>query len=208
MEGPHQIIKGKRAFYVFMGLTTSGLIISAIKPHDYFTWWLEVFPGIIAMLLIIKTRKSFPLSNVLYFLVLVHCFILFVGGHYTYAEVPLFDTVKDIFHQQRNNYDKVGHFIQGFVPCIAAREILVRKKVLNKPGWIPFLCVSICLAISAFYELIEAFVAIISGDSAESFLGTQGDVWDTQSDMCFALIGATLALILLSRIHNKSLAKI
>jgi len=200
--------KNKSSFLLFIILTVVGLLVSAIRPHDYFTWWLEVFPGIIALLIIIKTRRTFPLSNLLYFLVLVHCYVLFIGGHYTYAKVPLFDTIRDMFHQQRNNYDKAGHFIQGFVPCIAAREILIRKKVFNKPGWIPFVCVSICLAISAFYELIEAFVAITTGDSAEAFLGTQGDVWDTQSDMMFALVGAIVALVTLSKIHDRSMRRL
>ena len=203
-----QTHRPQKTFYLFITLAILGLLLSAVHPHDYFTWWLEVFPGIIALIIIITTRNSFPLSGLLYLLILIHCYILFIGGHYTYAKVPLFDTIRDIFHQQRNNYDKVGHFIQGFVPCIAAREILIRKKVLNKPGWIPFICVSICLAISAFYELIEAFVAITTGDSAEAFLGTQGDVWDTQSDMMFALIGAIVAILVLSRIHNKSMKNI
>jgi putative membrane protein len=198
----------KTAFYLFTILSLFGLIISAIKPHDYFTWWLEVFPALIAITIMVRTHHRFPLSNLLYFLILIHCYVLFIGGHYTYAKVPLFDTIKELFHQQRNNYDKVGHFIQGFVPCIVAREILIRKKVMNKPGWIPFICVSICLAISAFYELIEAFVAITSGDSAEAFLGTQGDVWDTQSDMCFALVGAIVALVVLSKLHNRSMVKL
>jgi putative membrane protein len=164
-----------------------------------------VFPAIIALVIMYFTRRTFPLSNLLYCLILIHCLILFIGGHYTYAQVPLFNTLKELLHQERNNYDKVGHFIQGFVPAIVAREILIRKKVLNKLGWLSFICISICLAISAFYELIEAFVAIVSGDSAEAFLGTQGDVWDTQSDMFYALVGAIVSLILLPNIHNKSI---
>jgi putative membrane protein len=191
-----------------MALSIAGLLLSAIRPHDYFTWWLEVLPAIIAMIVIFITGKKFPLSGLLYVLILIHCFVLYLGGHYTYAEVPLFNTIRDVLHQSRNNYDKVGHFIQGFVPCMVARELLVRHKVINKPGWLPFLCVSICLAISAFYELIEAFVAIMTGDSAEAFLGTQGYVWDTQSDMFLALIGAIMALILLSRLHNRSMSKV
>lgn len=198
----------QKAFYTFLTGSVAGLFLSAIKPHDYFTWWLEVFPGIIAILILIKTRNSFPLSGLLYFLILIHCLVLFTGGHYTYAEVPLFDTIKELFHQQRNNYDKVGHFIQGFVPCIVARELLIRKQVMHKPGWIPFVCVCICLAISAFYELIEAVVAIMTGDAAEAFLGTQGYVWDTQSDMGFALLGAIAALVLLSKVHDRSMAKL
>lgn len=185
-----------------------GLIISGIAPHDYFTWTLEVFPAIIALVIIYFTNHTFPLSNLLYGLILIHCLILFIGGHYTYAEVPLFNTLKDLLHQQRNNYDKVGHFIQGFVPAIVAREILIRKKVVDKPGWLSFICISICLAISACYELIEALVAVVTGDSAEAFLGTQGYVWDTQSDMFYALLGAIVALILLPKIHNRSMEKV
>jgi putative membrane protein len=194
-----------KPFNLFAIFVLCGLIISAIAPHDYFTWILEVFPAIIALVIMYFTRRTFPLSNLLYCLILIHCLILFIGGHYTYAQVPLFNTLKELLHQERNNYDKVGHFIQGFVPAIVAREILIRKKVLNKLGWLSFICISICLAISAFYELIEAFVAIVSGDSAEAFLGTQGDVWDTQSDMFYALVGAIVSLILLPNIHNKSI---
>ena len=130
-----------------------------------------------------------------------------VGGHYTYAEVPLFDWLRDWFDLERNNYDKVGHFVQGFVPAIIAREILVRKKVVSGKGWLAFIIVSVCLAISAFYELIEWWVAIMSGESAEAFLGTQGYIWDTQSDMMYALIGAIMALLLLSRWHDKQLSR-
>jgi putative membrane protein len=197
-----------KPFNLFAISVLCGLIISGIAPHDYFTWSLEVFPAIIALVIIYFTHQTFPLSNLLYCLILIHCLILFIGGHYTYAEVPLFNTLKELLHQQRNNYDKVGHFIQGFVPAIVAREILMRKKVVNKLGWLPFICISICLAISAFYELIEAFVAIVSGDSADAFLGTQGDVWDTQSDMFYALLGAIVSLILLSKIHHKSMEKV
>jgi putative membrane protein len=183
------------------------LVVSGIAPHDYFTWMLEVFPAIIAILLMLATHKTFPLSNVLLVLITIHCYVLFIGGHYTYAEVPLFNDIRDAFHQSRNNYDKVGHFIQGFVPAIVAREILIRKQVVIKSGWLFFICVSICLAISAFYELIEAFVAILTGDSAEAFLGTQGYVWDTQSDIFFAFIGSISALALLSKVHTRSITK-
>jgi putative membrane protein len=197
-----------RTFYLFTILLLGGLVVSAISPHDYFTWILEVTPAIVAFLIILLTHKRFPLSNLLYILILIHCYVLFIGGHYTYAGVPLFDKIKELFNQQRNNYDKVGHFIQGFVPAIIAREILIRKKVLNKPGWLFFICISICLAISAFYELIEAFVAITTGDSADAFLGTQGDIWDTQSDMFCALVGAITAVTLLSKTHNNSIEKV
>ncbi|MDH4024630.1 MAG: DUF2238 domain-containing protein, partial [Desulfuromonadales bacterium] len=138
-------------------------------------------------------------------LILFHCIILMVGGHYTYAEVPLFDWLRDWFDLERNNYDKVGHFVQGFVPAIIAREILIRKQVVSGKGWLTFIIISVCLAISAFYELIEWWVALMSGESAEAFLGTQGYIWDTQSDMMYALTGAIMALLLLSRWHDKQL---
>lgn len=195
----------RRNITVFTSLVLAGLLVSAIRPHDYFTWILEVFPALIALLVILSTHRTFPLSGLLYILILVHSYILFIGGHYTYAEVPVFNTIRDFLHQQRNNYDKIGHFVQGFVPAIAARELLLRKEIIRKRSWMPFIIICICLAISAFYELIEAFVAITTGDSAEAFLGTQGYVWDTQSDMLCALLGAITALILLSKAHNRSI---
>ena len=181
------------------------LVWSAINPADYFTWFLEVLPAIIGLLVLLATRKSFPLTPLVYVLILVHCVILMVGGHYTYAEVPLFDWIRDSFGLARNNYDKVGHFAQGFIPAMVAREILIRKKVVLVRSWLAFLVVCFCLAFSAFYELIEWAVAVASGESAEAFLGTQGYVWDTQSDMGFALVGAVSALLLLSRLHDRQL---
>ena len=184
----------------------AALIWSVINPHDYPTWWLEVFPALIAVVLLWWTRKSFPLTPLLYVLILIHSIILMVGGHYTYAEVPLFDWISEAVGWQRNNYDKLGHFAQGFIPAIVAREILIRKAVVAKPGWLPFIIVSICLAISAFYELIEWWVAALSEEAAEAFLGTQGYVWDTQSDMMVAMIGAITALLTLRRWHDRQLA--
>ena len=181
------------------------LVWSAINPADYFTWFLEVLPAIIGLLVLLATRKSFPLTPLVYVLILVHCVILMVGGHYTYAEVPLFDWIRDSFGLARNNYDKVGHFAQGFIPAMVAREILIRKKVVLVRSWLAFLVVCFCLAFSAFYELIEWAVALASGESAEAFLGTQGYVWDTQSDMGFALVGAVSALLFLSRQHDRQL---
>jgi putative membrane protein len=197
-----------KATYIYSFFFWIGLILSGISPLDYFTWFLEVFPAIIVFIIMILTRKKFPLSNLLYVLILIHAYVLFVGGHYTYAEVPLFDMIKEAFHQQRNNYDKVGHFMQGFVPAIAAREILIRDQIVNSKKWLSFIIVCICVAISAFYELLEAAVALLTGESAEAFLGTQGYVWDTQSDMFYASIGAILALVLLSRLHNRSMNSI
>lgn len=148
------------------------------------------------------TYNSFRLTSLLYFLVLMHCLVLMVGGHYTYAEVPLFD---NLFGSERNNYDKVGHLFQGFVPAILAREILIRKNVVKDSRWLGVIIISVCLAFSAFYELIEWWVALASGEDAEAFLGTQGYVWDTQSDMGLALLGAISALLILSKTHDKHL---
>jgi len=184
------------------------LIWSAINPKDYFTWFLEVVPALIGLVVMVFTYKKFPLTPLLYTLILLHSIVLMVGGHYTYAEVPLFDTIKELFDLERNNYDKVGHFMQGFVPAMVAREIFVRKGVVNGKGWMNFLIVCFVLAFSAFYELIEWAVAVSSGEGAEAFLGTQGYVWDTQSDMAWALFGSTVALLLLSKFHDKQLKKL
>ena len=191
----------------WIAIFTLVFIWSGINPHDYPTWLLEVAPAIIAAAVLWFTRERFPLTRLAYVLILVHCVILMIGGHYTYALVPLGDWVREALDQSRNNYDKLGHFAQGFIPAIVAREILIRKKVVNFPGWRDFLIVCAVLAISAFYELIEWWVALLSGEAADSFLGTQGYIWDTQSDMMFALVGAILALILLSRPHDRQLAE-
>ncbi|WP_328797916.1 DUF2238 domain-containing protein [Marinobacterium alkalitolerans] len=176
---------------------------SAVEPHDRLTWWLEVAPALMAAALLLSTRQRFPLTPLLYGLILAHCIILMIGGHYTYAQVPLFD---GLFGAERNNYDKLGHFFQGFVPAIAAREVLLRLQVVNGAAWRNLLITSFCLGFSAFYELIEWWVALLSDTAAESFLGTQGYVWDTQSDMGFALLGAVLALLLLPRLHDRQIS--
>ena len=186
-------------------LYAAALTWSAIQPKDYFTWLLEVFPSLLGFIALVFTYKRFPLTNLVYTLILLHSCILFVGGHYTYAEVPLFNWIRDTFHHSRNNYDKVGHFAQGFIPAIIAREIFIRKNVIPSRRWMNFLIVSVCLALSAVYEFIEWFVAVNSGEAADAFLGTQGYVWDTQSDMLYATIGAITALVLLSRFHDKQL---
>ena len=183
------------------------LIWSGINPKDQFTWLLEVLPALIGIIILAVSYNRFRLTTLTYILILIHAIILMVGGHYTYADVPLFDWLKDVFELERNNYDKVGHLAQGFIPAIIAREILIRKSVVAGKGWLGFIVVCICLAISAFYELIEWWVAILSGESAEAFLGTQGYVWDTQSDMLLALLGSVIALILLSRLHDKQLER-
>jgi len=188
-----------------MIIFVSVLFWSGIHPKDQVTWLLEVSPAIIGALMIALTYATFRLTPILYFLILLHCIILMIGGHYTYAEVPFFE---GLFGAERNNYDKLGHFFQGFVPALLAREILIRKKVVNGTHWRNVIIISICLAFSAFYELIEWWVALIAGINAESFLGTQGYVWDTQSDMWFALIGAISSLILLSSTHDKQLKAI
>jgi putative membrane protein len=184
------------------------LLWSALSPHDYFTWFLEVVPAFVVFAAMWITRTTFPLTPLLYGLVGLHACVLMVGGHYTYAEVPLFDWIAQAMGSARNNYDKVGHFMQGFVPAIAAREILLRRSPLQRGKWLSFIVISICLAVSAFYELIEWWVAVLTGDSAEAFLGTQGYAWDTQSDMLLALVGASSALLVLSRFHDRQLAEL
>jgi len=181
-------------------------IWSAIKPFEYFTWFLEVLPAIIGILALLFTYKNFQFTTLVYVLIFVHCVILIIGGHYTYAEVPLFDWIQEIFHQSRNNYDKVGHFAQGFVPAMIARELLLRKNVINGKRWLDVIVVCIAMAISVTYEFIEWGVSLATGDGGDSFLGTQGYVWDTQSDMLYATFGAIIALLMLSKIHDKQLS--
>mgnify|MGYP001816986713 CR=1 FL=1 len=178
---------------------------SAWRPHDYPTWWLEVLPALIALVVLLLTRKKFLLTPLAYWLILFHAVVLMVGGHYTYAEVPFGDWAAQLTGGTRNNYDKLGHFVQGFVPAIVAREILVRNRVIARRAWLSFIVVCICLAFSAFYELIEWWVALLSSEAAESFLGTQGYVWDTQSDMFMALVGACLSLVLFSHLHDRQI---
>lgn len=184
------------------------LIWSGIDPKDRFTWFLEVAPALIALPILAFTRKRFPLTPLIYVLILIHCIILMIGGHYTYAEVPLFNWLRDSFDLTRNNYDKVGHFAQGFVPALVAREIFIRNVIINGTVWRNFLIVCFCLAVSAFYELIEWWVALVSEEAAEAFLGTQGYAWDTQSDMGWALFGALLALGLFGRLHDRQLVRL
>ncbi|AFL80583.1 putative membrane protein [Aequorivita sublithincola DSM 14238] len=193
--------------YLLLALLGALFIWSAINPKEYFTWVLEVSPAILGLLVLMFTFQKFRFTNLLYLLIFFHCAILIIGGHYTYAEVPLFDWFRDIFNQSRNNYDKLGHFVQGFVPAMIARELLIRKEVILKKGWLLFIIVCIALAISAIYELIEWAVSIWSGEGGDSFLGTQGYIWDTQSDILFAFIGAIVALLTLSKIHDKQLSK-
>ena len=178
---------------------------SAIGPRDRATWALEVLPAVIGFVLVVWCFFRYPLTPLVYFLILVHAVILMVGGHYTYAEVPLFDWFREWFDWERNNYDKLGHLAQGFIPAIIAREVVIRFDVFSSRRWAAFFIVCFCLAVSAFYELIEWWVALLSDEAAEAFMGTQGYVWDTQSDMAWALSGAILALILLGRFHDRQL---
>lgn len=178
---------------------------SMIGPHDWFTWGLEVFPAVIGLVLLLATHRRFPLTPLLLVLLFVHAVILVIGGHYTYALVPLGFWMQDAFGFTRNHYDRIGHFAQGFVPAILAREILLRKNVVRGRGWLFTIVVSICLAFSAAYELLEWSVAALSGSKGDSFLGTQGDVWDTQKDMALAAIGAITAQLLLGRLHDRQL---
>lgn len=193
---------------VLLILFVLALAWSAFRPHDYFTWWLEVFPALIGVVLLIATTKRFPLTPLLYILLFLHALILIVGGHYTYAEVPLGFWMERAFGFTRNNYDRIGHFAQGFVPAIIAREILIRRDVVRKRGWLFMIVVSICLAVSALYELLEWRVAVASGSAGDAFLGTQGDVWDTQEDMATAFVGAIVACLVLAPLHDRQIAKV
>lgn len=194
--------------YFLLAIFSVSFLASIINPKEAFTCFLEIIPAIIGLLVLVFTFKKLRFTNFTYTLILIHCIILFVGGHYTYAEVPLFDYIKEIFHQSRNNYDKVGHFAQGLVPAMIIRELFIRKKVISNQSFFNFIIVSICLAISATYEFIEWFVSLATGDGGDAFLGTQGYVWDTQSDMLFATIGAIVGLILFSKIQDKYIQKI
>ena len=181
------------------------LIWSGITPHDRMTWALEVSPAVIGAVVLVATRRSFPLTPMVYVLILAHCIILMVGGRYTYALVPAGEWLQEWVGGDRNNYDKLGHLAQGFVPAMIAREILIRKRLVADARWRNFFIVCFCLAFSAFYELIEWWVALLSDEAADAFLGTQGYVWDTQSDMLWALSGAILALLSLGHWHDRQL---
>jgi putative membrane protein len=181
---------------------------SGIRPHDRFTWVLEVFPVILGIPVLIYVYPRFRFTPLVYTLIVLHAVILMVGGKYTYAEVPFGFWMRDAFGFARNHYDRIGHFVQGFVPAMVAREILIRRSPLRGSRWLPFLVVCFCLAFSALYELIEFWTALATGSAAEAFLGTQGDPWDTQWDMMLALIGAVTALAVLSRWHDRQLERL
>lgn len=206
-------IAGDRRLFWFFVLLAPATIWSWIAPHDRPTWWMETAPVFIAAGAMLATAKKFPLSGLLLVLIWLHCAVLLVGGHYTYAEVPAGEWVREWTGGTRNNYDKLGHFFQGFVPALLSRELLLRTSPLGdaqgRPAsrWLGFLCVCPPLAFSAFYEMIEWWAAVLGGEGSEAFLGTQGYVWDTQSDMFLALVGAVAAVLTLSRAHDRSLAK-
>ncbi len=194
--------------FALLVLVAVALAASAIDPTDRLTWWLEVLPVLIAVPLLLLTARRFPLTNLLYALIAAHALILILGGHYTYAKVPVGNWVRDALELMRNPYDRLGHFVQGFVPAIIAREILLRNGVLPRGGWLFFVVTSICLAFSACFELFEWLTAVIGGGSAEQYLATQGDEWDTQWDMFLALCGAVISQLTLATVHDRALARL
>ncbi len=200
--------QSKREPLLLVGIAAGALLLSSMHPYDRATWLLEVLPVLIAAPILVATYTRFPLTPLLYRLLLFHALILILGGHYTYARVPIGFWIQDLFDLSRNHYDRLGHLAQGFIPAILAREVLLRRSPLRPGRWLFALVTSVCLAFSAFYELIEWWAAAIGGSEAESFLGTQGDVWDTQWDMFLALIGALSAQLLLARRHDRELGRL
>lgn len=194
-------------YWIMLIVFFAVLIWSAINPYDYGVWAMEVGPGVVALFLFGLTYRKFRFTDMAYVIIVVHCLILFVGGHYTYARVPLFDLIKEVFDTGRNSYDKLGHLLQGITPVLVAREFLIRKRILARGVWNSVAVVSFALAFSAFYEIIEWWVALVSIEEGQEFLGTQGYIWDTQADMFYALVGALL-MILFSGLHNKEIDKL
>lgn len=198
-----------RRYHAVLRTTLAVVFIwSLVRPHDGFTWLLEAFPVIIGLPILLLTYRRFPFSRLAYGLMLLHAVILLVGAHYTYAEMPLFNWLRDSYDLDRNYYDRLGHLAQGFIPAIVVREILLRQSPLKPGKWLAFVVLSICLAISALYEMLEWWVAVASGSDAVAFLATQGDVWDTQWDMFLCLLGAIASLALLSHRHDRSLTRL
>ncbi len=193
--------------WVLLAIFGIVLIWSGITPYDRLTWWLEIIPALIALPILIFTFRRFPFTHVVYTLILLHAIVLMIGGHFTYAREPVFEWLKQVMHWPRNNFDKLGHFMQGFVPAMVAREVLLRRSPLRRGGWLFFLVVCICGSISASYELVEWLTAVVGGGKSEEFLGTQGYVWDTQTDMLMAFIGAIVAQLTLSRLQDRQLAR-
>jgi putative membrane protein len=197
-----------RSHLALLATVVAVILWSGWRPYDRLTWWLEASPGLAGLIILGPTYRRFRFTTLCYTLIALHICVLCVGGHYTYARVPLFNWLQPIFGWHRNHYDRLGHLMQGLVPAIIAREVLIRLEVLKREKWLTFLVLSICLGISAFYELIEWWTALASGAAAIDFLGTQGDVWDTQSDMFCAFIGAICALLFLSALHNRAIRKL
>lgn len=195
----------KKLHLLLLIIFIGALIWSVINPKDLFTWFLEVLPALIGVALVIYLYPKYKFSNFVYVLILIQALVLIIGGHYTYAEMPIFNWIKDIFGLSRNYYDRLGHFVQGFIPAIIVREVFIKNKVINKKKYLFFIVVCVCLAISASYELFEFIITQLTGSSTEAFLGTQGDIWDTQWDMLMALIGALTSLSLFSSYHDKKL---
>lgn len=189
-----------------LAIGTLALLVSAYHPYEMGTWWMEVFPIFVAVPILVATYRRFPLTPLVYTLIFVHACILMLGGHYTYARVPLGFWMQDLFHFSRNHYDRIGHLAQGFIPALIAREILLRRTPLRPGAWLFFIVCSVCLAVSACYEFVEWWAALVGGEGATEFLGTQGDVWDTQWDMLMALIGSILGQVTLSRVHDRQLS--
>ena len=183
-------------------------IWSGINPYDRLTWWLEVFPGIIGVIILAATYRRFRFTTIVYILIAIHICILCVGGHLTYAREPFFNWLKEVFNWGRNHYDRLGHFAQGFVPAMIARELFIRLNILNRKRWQPFLIIAICVAISVTYEFIEWWTALIARTASMEFLGTQGDVWDTQEDMFMCLIGAVCALVFMRSWQDRQLREL
>ncbi len=203
-----RVNRSSREPLVLLGLGAVALVVSAIGAYDRLTWFLEVAPIFIGVPILIATHRRFPLTPLLYRLIFLHALILMAGGHYTYARVPLGFWFRDILGLTRNHYDRLGHFAQGLVPAILTREILLRKGIVLRRGWLFFLVTCVCLAFSACYEFVEWWSAVIGGSAADEFLGTQGDVWDTQWDMLWALIGAISGQLTLGRVHNREMARL
>jgi len=193
--------------WALLAIFVVALVWSGIQPFDRYTWVLEVAPALIALPILAFTHRRFPLTRLVYALILLHAIVLMVGGHFTYAREPVFEWLKQVMHWPRNNYDKLGHFMQGFVPAMIVREILLRRTPLKRGGWLFFLVVCVCGALSACYELVEWLTAVLGGGKSEEFLGTQGYVWDTQTDMLMAFIGAVTAQLTQSGVQDRQLAR-
>ncbi len=199
----------KKSIHLFLFIAVIlALVVSFVNPYNRIVWFLEVFPVILGLLILVPTYNRFRLSNLSYIIIFIHCLILIWGGYHTYSRNPLFEYLKELFNLSRNHYDRLGHFMQGVTPAILSREILLRKNVVNGKSWLFFISVCISLAFSAFYEFIEWWVALVSETEAHEFLATQGDIWDTQWDMFLAMIGALWVNIFLAKIHERSITNL